>query len=152
MSWNSATFYRRLMAKVRVNEKGCWIFTGFIGRDGYGQIWYNGRLRLAHIASFLWFRGIIPDDCELDHIECDTRACCNPWHVEPVSHMFNVQRGNAPCAIRFRSARCKRGHAMVEGNLFYRPDRPNTPECGICLKIRNYRKSKTHYKETVCPI
>ena len=105
------------MPKVQINDKGCWIFTGSVGRDGYGQIWYNGRIRQAHIATFLFFRGQIPDGHELDHIVCDTRRCCNPWHVEPVSHIFNVQRGQAPGAVKFRAARCKRGHAMVEGNL-----------------------------------
>jgi hypothetical protein len=63
-------------------------------RNGYGRIYFEGKLTGAHIASYRMFVGPIPEGFDLDHIchdpdECDAgencphRACVNPAHLEP---------------------------------------------------------------------
>jgi len=39
-----------------------------------------------------YFKGPVPDGLELDHL-CRVRSCCNPDHLEPVTHKENIRRG-----------------------------------------------------------
>ena len=56
---------------------GCYLWTGALSTDGYGQFWANGRLRNAHIVSYELVKGPVPDGKELDHL-CRMRCCVNP--------------------------------------------------------------------------
>lgn len=80
----------RLWAKV--NKEGpvpahrpdlgpCWIFTGHVGRNGYGQILVAGTTKVtAHSAAWRVARGEIPPGYEVCH-HCDRRACVRPDHL-----------------------------------------------------------------------
>ena len=69
----------------------CWMWTGHL-RHGYGSIVVAGKTRFAHRVSYEHHVGPIEDGYELDHL-CRNKACCNPAHVEPVTHHANVLRG-----------------------------------------------------------
>jgi hypothetical protein len=93
---------------------GCWMWTAYTNGNGYGV---HGK-RAPHSGSALTHRytyeiefGPLPNGAELDHCVCQTRACCNPHHVEPVAHAVNVRRGKA------KKSRCKRGHELAGCNL-----------------------------------
>jgi hypothetical protein len=115
----------RLMEKVVVNESGCWIFTGSINREGYGQIRCSGRSVKAHRASYLVHVGPISDGLELDHL-CRTRACVNPQHLEPVTHRENMVRGHSANFDEYRrkvaTGKCRRGHDAAAGQKCKRCD------------------------------
>lgn len=49
-------------------------------------------MRGTHEITYEAFIGPIPDGHELDHVECQQTMCCNPWHVEPVTHQINMSR------------------------------------------------------------
>jgi hypothetical protein len=71
----------RLWEKVTVTE-GCWLFTGFLDKHGYGEI-NGGRRGLkfsAHQAAYLVAVGPIPDSLCVLH-SCDTPACVRPDHL-----------------------------------------------------------------------
>jgi HNH endonuclease len=71
--------------------KGCWLFP-FTQSDGYARMWTNsGYLLMAHRLYYEEARGPIPMGLELDHL-CNTRACVNPSHLEPVTHLENIRR------------------------------------------------------------
>jgi hypothetical protein len=90
---------------------GCWIWCRQRMNKGYGivTIPYQGQ-RLAHRASYEFFRGPIPNDKELDHL-CRVRACINPNHLEVVDRRTNQLRGFGPGGINARKTHCPRGHA-----------------------------------------
>lgn len=139
--------WRRLMGKVLIAENGCWLFTGSLDGTGYGQIYWNGRLHAAHRVAHEYFIGPIPDGYEVDHL-CGVYACVSPHHIEAVTPTINKLRSAAPMAQRWREARCKRGHPMVEGNL-YRYKSRTGHECKTCMLIRNLRRHHTHRPETI---
>jgi hypothetical protein len=60
-----------------VTESGCWIFTGAVDKDGYGQMTGNVR---AHRAYFERYRGPVPAGMFVLH-RCDVRCCVNPAHM-----------------------------------------------------------------------
>lgn len=71
---------------------GCHIWQRGRNRDGYGTIKRNGRNMHAHQFFFEQKYGPVPKGLELDHIVCSNRACCNPDHVTPTTHIENSRR------------------------------------------------------------
>jgi hypothetical protein len=98
----------RFWAQVDKTED-CWIWTGFVGRSGYGYISVRGLKKVAHRYGYELTVGPIPDGLQLDHL-CRVRTCVNPAHLEPVTLAENVRRGNAPSAISARTDVCPNGH------------------------------------------
>lgn len=59
---------------------GCWEWTRYRNKDGYGQARLNGSEELAHRHAWTLTFGPIPDGlCVLHH--CDNPPCCNPAHL-----------------------------------------------------------------------
>ncbi len=58
--------------------KGCWLWTGYTDRDGYGR--FRHEPVLAHRYSYTHFVGPIPPDKCVLH-KCDVRNCVNPNHL-----------------------------------------------------------------------
>lgn len=71
----------------------CWILEGRKDSNGYGQVMMGGKMRPVHRLTYEALIGTYPADLDLDHKVCQTPACVNPWHLEPVTTAVNVQRG-----------------------------------------------------------
>lgn len=113
-------FEFRLKEKITIEAiSGCWLWTGG-SRSGYGTIWCSERETMiaSHRASYMHYIGPIPEGLELDHI-CGNTLCCNPKHLEAVTHKENVNRGKAGTHIVERAeaqTHCKHGHEYTEEN------------------------------------
>ena len=84
----------RIMKKVILEENGCWTKEGWNSGNGYGKVSVEGMTKMAHRAMYQSVVGPIPRGMVLDHL-CRNRACCNPDHLEPVTHQVNTHRGDA---------------------------------------------------------
>lgn len=104
----------RALAKLRINRDGCWeALPKHRQSNGYMKIGLGSReagKQWAHIVLYEYFVGPVPEGLELDHL-CQNPPCCNPWHLEPVTHQVNVSRGNSPGAEAGRTGKCRRGHS-----------------------------------------
>lgn len=107
----------RLRAKYRVASSGCWVWTSSRRSNGYGQIYFRGRMTEAHRVAYILHRGEVPEGAQLDHL-CRVRECCNPWHLEAVSARTNTRRGIGPSAINHRKTHCPRGHEYSTENTY----------------------------------
>ncbi len=58
---------------------------------GYGRFCCDGVTTAVHLAVFTHFFGIIPSKKQVDH-KCNNRLCCNPDHLELVTHLQNQRR------------------------------------------------------------
>lgn len=62
------------------------------GRGGhYGRMSLNGQTVAVHIVIATHYYGYIPSKKQIDHL-CFQRRCCNPAHLEIVSHLTNQRR------------------------------------------------------------
>lgn len=87
----------RIFAKLAQDpETCCWLWQGstsggFRGR-WYGEIQYERRRWPVHRLVYTLFVGEVPDGMVIDHM-CGEPRCCNPGHLEAVSHAENIRRG-----------------------------------------------------------
>jgi len=89
----------RLFAKIDAAGP-CWLWTGGTAGgtpgDRYGYIGPgrrgSGPMLRVHRVVWELLVGPIPEGLELDHL-CRVRICCNPDHLEPVTHRENLRRG-----------------------------------------------------------
>jgi hypothetical protein len=116
--WDGVTPEQRLRAKCGANENGCWIWSRAFNGAGYpSTMWLNGKVVLAHRASYLIFKGPIPDGLEIDHL-CRDKRCVNPEHLEAVTRQTNLLRGTGFAARHARQTHCKRGHEFTDANTY----------------------------------
>lgn len=131
----------RLIAKIEIDYKGCWIFTGTTLLSGYGQIRQDDKtssLNYTHRVMWEQLVGPIPDGMWIDHL-CRVRACCNPDHLEVSTPSVNGKRGALG-----RHGRCKHGHEMTEANTYaciYPSGHVHT-DCRQCKKARNAARKR----------
>jgi HNH endonuclease len=102
LTMRGASALERIAAKVAIQPNGCWLFTGVLTANGYGHVRDDdGNMRHAHVITYEAKHGPIPDGMESDHL-CRCRACCNPDHIEPVTHLENVRRSDIAAMARAR--------------------------------------------------
>jgi HNH endonuclease len=120
----------RYAAKVRIDEADCWLWTGYVGDNGYGTAAISGhRRRYAHRLVYTLLVGPIPEGLVLDH-RCKVRHCVNPAHLEAVTVQENARRvrsGGHPN----KNGLCRRGlHPWAPSNMYIPADgRERCLEC-----------------------
>lgn len=115
--------------------KDCWNWNGSMYANGYGKIGKAGYM--AHRVAYELTKGSVPEDMALDHL-CRNRKCINPDHLEIVTLVENVMRGESQHAKNAKKTHCINGHEFNEANTYKRRDR-NTRECIACRNVTNSR-------------
>ncbi len=120
-----------------VPESGCWIWIAACDSSGYGAIGVNYSMKGAHRVSYELFIRAIPDGMQLDHV-CRVRCCVNPNHLESVTQLENVRRGNSGKFYADKT-HCPQGHPYSGDNLCI--EKGGGRRCKICKKETD-RKQK----------
>ena len=89
------TIFERIMGKIIIDQNtGCWNWQGGTSGEGrgggYGRMSLDGQTVAVHIVMFTNFFGFIPGKKQIDH-KCNNRLCCNPDHLQMVTHKRNQQ-------------------------------------------------------------
>jgi hypothetical protein len=75
----------------KVNKDGdCWLWTGYIGSNGYGRYHYNGKQRPAHRAAFEITNGPVAPELFIDHL-CHNPLCVRPDHLRAATPKQNQE-------------------------------------------------------------
>ena len=107
---------------------------------GYGVVQVGGRIQRAHRVVYETAIGPIPVGLELDHL-CRNRSCVNPFHLEPVTGVENIRRGESTSARHARQTHCLRGHEFTAANTYLRL-RGHKQErfCRECSRLRDRQR------------
>ena len=109
----------------------CLEWQGSKYRNGYGKLGRAGIM--AHRIAYGLTHGEIPADMCLDHL-CRNRICVNPDHLEVVTLVENVMRGESQNAKNARKTHCKSGHEFTPENTYIHPKR-GTRNCRKCQEV-----------------
>jgi len=107
----------KFMSWVRKTDD-CWLWQGFLNRQGYGNTMINGYTTKAHRWSYLLFKGPIGPFCVCH--SCDNPSCVNPDHL-----WLGTKKQNAiDREVKGRNAQrlkthCPDGHEYNEKNTYY---------------------------------
>lgn len=131
----------RLKKFVEIGDSGCWQWTGYRDRNGYGCVTMAGKRWFAHRASYSLVVGPIPDGKVLHH-HCRNPSCANPLHLECITAIENTLRNVSPPSCNRRKTSCEHGHPFDEVNTYRHGKRRQCRKCNT----EAVRKYKTRQK------
>jgi hypothetical protein len=121
---------QQFWSKVHKSSDGCWLWSGYVGREGYGRTYYAGRKGLSvHRLAYELSVGPIPPGLVIDHL-CRVHNCVNPDHLEPVTNRENVLRGIGLAVIHKNTTQCPQGHPYSSDNTYISPQ--GKRGCRVC--------------------
>jgi len=126
---------RNFLSKIKINENGCWIWTGHLHKNGYGKLTWHQKTVTAHRLIYEYYHGQIDPSLTIDHL-CRNRACCNPVHLEQVTMKENVLRGTSFAATNAVKTHCPKGHPYTPENTSLHTGRRH---CRICDRLANVK-------------
>lgn len=113
-AWHGDRFKVNFLARIDVQEDGCWLWTGGGSKERYGRF-YAGDIRenWAHRNAWRLHHGRdIPAGIEIHHT-CETPKCVNPLHLEaltPAEHdarHVTIDRPHGLSKYRREGCRCE---------------------------------------------
>jgi hypothetical protein len=135
----------RLQRKIMPEPmSGCWIWIG-AQRDGYGLVnkYIDGQQvgNTAYREVFESVNGKVPEGLELDHT-CNPRQCVNPAHLEPVTHIVNMDRAKRRRLERRHCEHCDLhiGTSGIQVGSFT-----------LCMTCGDMEIKKRNYNSLYCP-
>ena len=141
------TLLGRLESKFTpVPFSGCFVWLSELNVYGYAvyTMTINGKHKhfLAHRLMYELFKGPIPQGLVLDHL-CRVTCCVNPHHLEAVTHIENVRRGEAGKYLSKRT-HCNYGHEFNKENTIWKKGGGGTParRCRACEYQRTTERLK----------
>lgn len=91
-------FNRRATPDYLAEDRGyvtpCWVWQGSLNDRGYGRHGsHKMGTRMAHRVYYEKANGPIEEGMVIDHL-CRVRCCVNPDHMEVVTNIVNIHRGD----------------------------------------------------------
>jgi hypothetical protein len=115
----------------------CWLWTDSLNNGGYGRFAMGERIvGNAHRIAYEMLVAAIPEKLDLDHL-CRVRCCVKPRHLEPVTRLENLARGNTIIRRNIEATHCPHGHPYSGRNLYIKPS--GFRECRACHREQQRR-------------
>jgi hypothetical protein len=136
------------MSRSTVDANGCWLWNGFLTRNGYAGTSYRSKNIRLHRQSFVVFKGPVPSGHDVCHT-CDVRRCWNPDHTfsgpRQANHDDMWKKGRA----WQQKDTCAHGHPWSENALYRVGTNKSTGKSGVwrhCKECYRLREQDPAYK------
>jgi hypothetical protein len=89
---------RTVREKIVICACGCWYWTGSTDTSGYAKVKMRGKTIIVHRYVWDWAhpdRPLDGYDETIDHLDCPTRRCVRPDHMQLITRSENSTRANA---------------------------------------------------------
>lgn len=143
--WDALGKTKRVPISTRIERmisiepnSGCWLWAGFVRKNGYASLTVNGKTKFAHRASYEEFFGPIPDGLHIDH-KCKVRCCVNPDHLEAVTVAENNRRSPRKKPL---PDNCKWGHPFSGDNLYLAQGQRHCRTCRRIASLAKYHRMR----------
>lgn len=126
----------RFWAKVdKRTANECWPWTAGKTAQGYGGFHpAKNTTVLAHRWSYRDAHGSLDSSLVVDHL-CRNRTCVNPAHLEQVTNLENLRRGEGYALANGMRSACINGHEYTPDNTYIDPS--GGARCRRCARIRD---------------
>jgi hypothetical protein len=134
---------------ILTDKSGCWIWSRYKDKAGYGKLYFRNKVYLAHRVSYILYKTEIPKGSCVLH-KCDQPSCCNPNHLFIGSQADNVKdmikKGRSKSGIfNSKKTHCPKGHEYTPDNIYSNGIKRSQRLCATCCKLRakiyrNYQK------------
>jgi hypothetical protein len=74
------------------DENGCLLWKGTKSVAGYGFLGISEKNYRAHRLAFYLANGYFPPEGDVVGHKCDVKLCCNPEHLEHITHKENMRQ------------------------------------------------------------
>jgi hypothetical protein len=122
----------------------CIRWIGYIDKTtGYGKFLFNKRGNdYAHRFAYEYYVGPIPEGLHIDHL-CRNRWCVNSEHLEPVTLIENLLRGDRTHLGQYQREKthCPQGHEFTPENTWF--NKTGGRHCKTCNRER-MRERRAH--------
>ena len=141
-----------LLNAVSTKTNSCVIWPFSVGSHGYGQVWWNNKMALAHRISLTLAAGPPPEDSmDAAHSPayCNHRSCINPDHLRWATRKENE---GDKLHTGARAAGERNGHSKLSDQkvrkiiLDSRTQRVIAAEFGVSQSVISFIKSKKIWK------
>lgn len=133
MNWGDnrlpASFWTRVSPEP---NSGCWFWIGTENGLGYGRVKVKRRYVYTH-RMMVAADGRDPSGFDVDHL-CRNTSCCNPAHLDVVTHRENQRRGIKGVL----TTTCPKGHPYDADNTFV--TRSGSRACRTCKRSHGRRR------------
>jgi len=138
---SDAEYLDRLRARCVIDANGCWLYQGFIQRNGYGEMCCRNQNWRAHRLAYTLAKGQIHDGHDVCHT-CDVKRCCNPDHLWTGPRQLNnrdtTDKGRNKNS---QKTHCPHGHAYSEYGRVYEHGYKGWRRCIPCQRAKERRRA-----------
>lgn len=107
--------------KFHEDENGCHVWDAAVNSRGYGVVWFEGKVHLAHRVAWFLEHGRWPTEgLVLDHL-CDVKRCVNAAHLRELTNSANIRRAypRGDEQVERKRAGWRAANARRRGNYRY---------------------------------
>lgn len=150
--YNKDRLLARLKARTKYTEDGHWLWWGKIDHNGYGTMQCGGKFAAKYystsrISAYIHLRLDLEDTKQhaLHKNTCPYKSCWNPDCLYVGNHNDNMKD------IADANTHCKAGHSKDKFNGVrrgYGKQGRWIDYCRECRRLRDLKRSETHYPST----